>query len=267
MDQEYRREHRKEIGSVLLPFLSTRQDNHECFEYLIIDISSNGLKISIPKWLVGKDRLEKDDLINLHIPFRLQDETYNQGKVAWIKWDDKTQGQVCGIHIEHRMPFYETIYISLETSQIVVTLKDFNSIEDALLKILKDMGLLKKGVLIYLNHIIPYFSRITRYSSGDYRNLKNIYLDDIIGRVENNYHVLEKLYQQAQQLQGSKKQLPEYIDLEELRENVESEINLDILKTTFSNDSIMPYLDAIKVLEKKQYLNYNTLVMLYLQSL
>ena len=55
--------------------------------------------------------------------------------------------------------------------------------------------------------------------------------------------------------------------MEDLREIIESEIYIEIIKITFESDAALQYLLAIKELEKKLYYNYNTIVMIYIQSL
>ncbi|MBF0396229.1 MAG: PilZ domain-containing protein [Desulfobacterales bacterium] len=263
-----RKETRRSIESIVLPFLGTREIDHEPFQFLIMDISATGIKIAIPKWLVGRDRLKNDDIINLHIPFRLDKATYNQGKVVWKRSDDTISGELYGIHMENRVFFYDPISILLKTSEIDIDFQDFDSLEGLFIKIIKDISLLKKGVFIYLNHLVPYFSRISSYSNKEeYSALKKIFLDDIISKVKNNYENLYSLYKKAKEKHSLIEEIPQNIDLEELREMVESEINIDVLKTAFESDAVIPYLNAIKQLEKKQYDNYNTVVMLYIKAL
>ena len=57
------------------------------------------------------------------------------------------------------------------------------------------------------------------------------------------------------------------VDLEKLRAATEGEIENDLFKATFSTPVIKPYIDAIRLLENKLYLNYNTLVLLYAEGL
>ncbi|MBF0227197.1 MAG: PilZ domain-containing protein [Desulfobacterales bacterium] len=266
LSENKRIEPRTPITSILLPFIGTKDEDHELFQFIIMDMSKEGLKITIPKWLVGRDRLEKNALINLHIPFELNQTIYHQGKIVWERWDDDVKGQICGIHMEKKRPLYDPIYISLETSDIGIDFKDFSSIENVFIKLFKDICLAKKGSLIYLNHLVPYFSRITSYSTKEYPELKHLYLDDIIQRTKQNHLKLETLYEKAKAI-PSLSDIPQYIDLEELRDLIESEINMDVFKAMFDTTAIIPYLEAIKTLEKKQYSNYNMVVMLYIKSL
>lgn len=262
-----RREIRRSIQSIVLPFLGTREIDHEPFQFLIIDISESGLKIAVPRWLVGRDILKQGELINTHIPFRLGAAEYKHGRVMWKKYDDTVPGDTYGIYMENRISPYDPVYISLETLKIDIDFQEFDSLEDISIKLIKDMYLLKKGILVYLKHLLPYFTRITEYRGEEYKQLKDIFLSDIIKRVGQNHETLFALYEETRKICCSLNNISKSIDLEELRELVESEINIEILKSTFESRSILPYLNAIKLLEQKQYANYNMIVMLYLKEL
>lgn len=188
--QERRLDPRIPLDSVLLPFLGSREEDQVCFQYLPLDVSLHGLKIAIPHWLVKRERLQEGDLINLNVPFELAGKTFHQGKIVWTRWDEAMQAQVSGIFLRKEMPPNYPIYFSLETSRVIFASLEV-SIDDLLARVLKDSMLLKKGVAIYFNHLIPYFSRITRYPASDYPALKEIFLDDIKNKVIYHQHKLE----------------------------------------------------------------------------
>jgi len=265
--KETRREQRISIESVNLPLLGTRDEDHSPFQYLITDISSHGVGIAIPKWLVKRERLCEEEVINLHVPFRIQNNTYFQGRVVWTRWDEDLQAQRCGLHIEGRKANEQPVFIGLDTFRIGMDLCDCASIEHLLLKTIKDSVLLKKGVLIYLNHLIPYFSRISNYPSKSYSQLKELILEDLTKQVEDHRQKLQELQLEIETHADFQSDLAKYLELEPLREMMESEIHMGILETTFESNYAMQYLYAIKALEKKLYSNYNTLVLLYIQSL
>ena len=265
--QESRREERFTIDSIVLPFVGSREEDHVCFEYLPLDISHHGLKIAIPKWLVSRERMAKDSSVNMHVPFKLNDEVFSRGKIVWAQWDDAMQAQLCGIYMEKKTPAYYPIFISIATKEIAIDLQDFSSKEDLLIRVLKDSFLLKKGVLIYLKHLVSYFSRITKYPTKEYPQLKTFLFDDIMDRVKRNQGKLESLYERMTMDVRHQKNIAVHLDLEELRSFMESEIHVDLLKITFQTDKILPYLNAVKELEKKLYYNYNTIVMIYIRSL
>ena len=57
------------------------------------------------------------------------------------------------------------------------------------------------------------------------------------------------------------------IDLEELRRTMEPEIYIELFDLALGPETSSMYLDSIKALENRLYANYNTMVMLYIQSL
>ncbi|MDY0039734.1 MAG: hypothetical protein RBS57_05435 [Desulforhabdus sp.] len=264
---EKRSEPRYPIDSINLPFIGSREADHHSFQYLLSDMSLHGAQITIPKWLVGRERLQEEDIINFHVPFRISKDTYDQGKVAWKRWDSAIDGQVCGARMINKAPLHYPVYIRMEAYEIGIDLTQFETVENLLVRVVKDSGLLKRGVFIYLRHLIPYFSRISDFSSDDYRALKSMLLDDVLVRVERNQEWLQNFQQDILATPGYQVDIARHLDLEELREVMESEIYFELFRNVFSTSSALPYLEAIKELEKRLYANYNTIVMIYLQSL
>lgn len=250
---ETRKETRKRLESITLPFLGSREKDHQCFEYLIVDVSKSGMSIAIPRWVISREKMNTGDIINLHLPFKLEDNFYEKGMVMWTRWDDVIEAEVCGIK-------------SCSADMCQYLNPDMPETELALRSI-KDSVLAKKGVLIYLNHLIPYFSKTTQYIDKDYTSLSDIFLEDIARQVDEHAKRLEQVYEKLKKEMDSIKDLPRLIDLEELRTLIESEIYIEIFKITFSDEHIMPYLNAIKKLENNIYSNYNTIVMVYLKTL
>ena len=89
---------------------------------------------------------------------------------------------------------------------------------------IKDTAFLKKGVEIYLGHLIPFFSRISKYPPRDYPGLKESLLEDVHGRIREHFDQLEGLYARIREETPSQSDIARFIDLEELRAMVESEI-------------------------------------------
>lgn len=263
-----RHEQRITIDSLIFPFLGSRAEDHAFFQYLPIDISSHGLQIIIPKWVVNRERLRKEDRINLHVPFRLDGEVFNEGIIAWTRWDDEVGGQRCGVTMVQKVPAHYPLYIDLGAGPgIGLDLQGFDSADMLLLQLIHDAILLKKGVRIYLKHLVSYFSRIAEVSADDYRQLKVLLFKEMDDRVKANQASIEALYEQVRDKENLHKEMARFVDLEELRGIMESEIAVDVLRSALASEAAMPLLNAIKILEKKQYANYNAIVMLYIQSL
>lgn len=267
MGQEQRIENRLAIDSIMMPFIGSRESDHSSFQYFLHDTSAKGAGITMPRWLTERQLLHQDDLINLHLPFRRDRKTYDQGPVAWERWSDEEQAQVVGVSLSNPTPLYYPVFIELEQSAVAIDLTDFDALEDLVIKVIKDSALLKKGVEIYLGHLKPFFSRIGDRSNQDYTFLRTFLLDDAETRVKANKDRLFQLLDTLRRDARGADPLAAITDLEELRLVVESELDADLLGLALDAESVAPYIEAIKALEKKLYCNYNTIVMLYIQGL
>jgi hypothetical protein len=264
---ERRSEKRFDIGSINLPFLGTREEDHSCFQYIIVDMSRGGIKFVVPNWVVNREKIQKDDVINFHLPLHIKDNYYNQSVILWTKWDEALQGEVCGARLSSiERPQYPA-FISIEPASISVNLDYFDKDGNLLCNVIKDAAFLKKGIDIYLEHLIIFFSRISGYPQEEYPQLRESLLVDIHNRVKEHCAQLEELYEKIRNKTILQPEVAKYIDLEELRSIIESEIYIEIFRIAFSNESVMSYLNAIKNLEKRLYSNYNTVVLLYIHSL
>ncbi len=265
--KDRRKERRLDISSVNLPFLGTRGEDHSSFQYLIMDLSRSGIGFAIPNWVVSREGIRTGDTVNFHLPINIEEHYYNQGVILWTKWDDAIGSETCGALLGSRgRPSYP-VSISIESGSVSVDLEEFEVRDSLLCRVIKDTAFLKKGVDIYLGHLIPFFSRISRYPSKEYPQLKDFLLSDVKMRVREHCDQLEALYMKTRQETPAQTDIARFIDLEELRAMVESEIYIEIFKAAFSDESVVPYLNAIKDLEKRLYFNYNTIVMLYVHSL
>lgn len=264
---ERRNEKRFDIGSINLPFLGTREEDHSCFQYIIVDMSRGGIRFVVPNWVVNREKIKKDDVINFHLPLHIKDNYYNQSVILWTKWDEALQGEICGARLGSiEKPQYPA-FISIEPSSISVSLDYFDKDGNLLCNVIKDTAFLKRGVDIYLEHLITFFSRISGYPQEEYPQLKESLLVDIHNKVKEHCRQLEELYERIKNKTILQSETAKYIDLEELRTIIESEIYIEIFRIAFSNESVMSYLNAIKNLEKRLYSNYNTVVLLYIHSL
>ncbi len=260
---EQRRELRLPVDSLVMPFLGSLESNHQSFQYVILDISVHGARISLPNWVISRERLLAGETVNLHLPFRLGREVFDQGVVAWNRWDEALQAQSCGLRLLQAAPHFQTVFFDLSGDQVTLDLQNFASPQGLATRVLKDSHLLKRGILIYLNHLIPYFSRVGDYPRQDFQALKQVFLVDLQAQVRGHQQRLEALYRQL--VAGEKDEEEVLLDLETLRGLSESELPQEILATTFTSPLAAQQIAAIKTLETRLYANYNTLVMLYLR--
>ena len=263
----HRREERQSLDSLILPFMGSREPDQGDFEYILYDISTSGVGISMPKWLVSRESLKRGDIINLNLPFKRESRFYTRGVVMWTKWDEENEAQVCGIRMDSIAPMpYYPIFISLSSGGLMLDLKDFELPDNILQTLLKDAYLIKRGILIYFKHLIPFFSRITDHSREEFVNLDESFLSDIQNQIKRKADALLEIYDTSTAEKWNNMDFSSKVDIGNLRILMETAVQRDLLMTVFDRNSVRPYLDAIHELEKKQNNTYNTLVMLYIRS-
>lgn len=259
------------------PFLGTL--DWEPFEYMLLSIDSSTAEIALLPWFRNRRQLHLGDKVDLHLPsFFYQKNTLNQGAIISANQNNEIQGKV----------YHVSLVESDEATQapsehFKEQLSETTPLIELLTKYIKDSLLLKAGVRVYFKHLIPYFSRISNYSSTTFSKLENVFLRDIEKRIIDSESKLENIYQMAKQKITKREEIPVFIDLDELREIIESEISLSIFNVTFSKNKtasildlstmtqpqygILMYINAIKILEKRLFFNYNTIVTIYSKSL
>ncbi len=255
------------IDSVSLPFLGSRLGDQACFEYLLQDIEGGRVSLLIPRWVVNRERLKEGDTVQLNLPFEVDGRFLGRGRVVKTGWNEGLQSQECSLGLDEEPQMPPGFRFSLRGSGGRIDLKDFSPPEGILRQTLKDGILLKRGILIYLNHLIPYFSRISELPSEAYRQLRDYLFEDIRVRIGQNKARLEELFQRLSNTCCPQESIPEFIDLEELRTAMESEIHSALFEITFDNALITEYILAIKELENRLYYSYNTIVMLFIKYL
>lgn len=258
------------LSAVNLPLLGSRLAPHSAFQYLLQSVDGTGAVFSCPGWLVRREHFRIGDRVDFHFPFRTADGWHRQhGEIVEATVDAEQSGQVCRALFRERQPLHHPVYAVLDTGEIA-----FRSLEDEdvpraelLARLLKDCMLQKRGVSVYFKHLVPLFSRITLFPVEDYGALRAMLLEDVRRRIESNIAAFEAWHRQAAEGALTPASLSRDLDLEKLRAATEGEIENDLFEATFSTPVIKPYIDAIRLLENKLYLNYNTLVLLYAEGL
>lgn len=264
--QDKRYERRADISSIVLPFLGSREDDFTPFQYILGDLSLHGAMILIPRWLSRRERLRMGDEVDFHAPFRFAGETYTSGRIVWERWNTELDAQACGVSFARIMPALYPVAISFDDRQLDIDLTEFNTPEGLWLLVLKDAILLKRGIHIYLKHLAPYLSRISGLDKEQYALLRSFLLDDAAFMVKRNQQRLENVREEMSRIMSSQADLASYLNMEDLLEAFEPEIPADVFSLAFHDEAVTPYLRSIKMLEKKLYANYNTLMMLYIHS-
>ena len=161
-------------------------------------------------------------------------------------------------------PLHTPAYMRLGSGEVHLDLPQGLEAHQLVIKIIKDMTLLKKGMLIYLDHLVSYFSRVTHVSRQDYSLLRDFLFEEAKSQLLINYSQLREIHGRLAEKLTDDSEIGASLVLEEIRPLIESELYADLFRTALDSPAVDPYLDAIKELEKKLYSGYNTLAMIYL---
>lgn len=241
------------------PFLGSRENGQPGFAYLLRDVSASGVGLIVPPQ-PGMVPLEIGELVNFHLPFQLNKQFYNQGV---IRWQEKVpKGQMCGARLEKRVPLRYPIYVAFETGEIRFVTEEFGivSLEDLTRRILEDAYYFKRGVAIYLEHLVPYFERHSLQ-----RKAKGLPADEnVVPRVRAQIAQHIEIIDNLRALNRTAKQaFPNSADLETLRSAVDFESSLTELSERFDATTVQPYLRSVQLLKHQLFSNFNTLVLVH----
>jgi hypothetical protein len=253
----------------IFPFLGSLSDG-ETFEYLYTKGKDQKITIGIYDWFVNRVKLHLHGCVDLHMPVFSE-------KIIISK---SSLGRVTKITEEKEGVLYEVTLSENQERQIPQISKIFKNekeILDYLKFLIKDTIILKQGVIVYLNHLIPYFSRTSAIEDQIYQKLEEQFLRDIESHVKKNESRLQHLLDEIEKLKNLT-EIPVYLNLEEIREIFESEISLTLFNVVFGENvkkstlfkntasyGIVNYINAIKNLEKRLYVNYNLIVLIYIK--
>ena len=279
-------------GALRFPFLGTRREG-EPFQYLLMDLSPARGDIAIFKWMVNRTALNLGERVDLHLPWNLvtaseyESKDYSIGTIISIGIEDsygelhyEVMMQDSPSHMTGENPIQQ--FIQNETTDQ----EDIASF----LRLIKHSIILKQGLVIYLNHFSPYFSRLVDYPNKDYQELKNVIFKEIIERIQSNIDKLNELFFFFKENVKKFDDVSIYLNLEEFREMMESEIDFDLFliaftakmnkkdfldlldtieerKIDYREEFYVHYLLTLKKLEKRLYVNYNQVVLIYMKSL
>ncbi len=268
---------------VKFPFLGTKHDG-DPFSYILLSIENNVATIVICNWFLNRNKLELQEAVNLFIPnpkFTFEEQLL--GKVLEVSKNEQAHHVLYKIALQTESSEHSAMLPAIKILTDFV--EKHSELPELLLKLLKDCLFLKKGIRIYLKHLSAYFSRISNYSRKEYVRFKTMILDDIRKRIDENCQKLESLYNRLSMDLNDIHSVYMAIDLEELREYVESEISSALFDIAFGENILDPagenrpelrdrlrtnqyqaYIDAVKTLEGRLYFSYNYIVSIYAKA-
>lgn len=255
------------VDSINLPLLGSREEDYICFQYLIREISATRAEVLIPRWVAHREFLRPGDLIDFHMTFRIENAAYEKGRIEETRWSDADDAQIGLALLEPAKLEMALVTLACQEScYFVETAAGADAVKE-LLDVIKKTILLKKGIIIYLDRLIPYFSRMSDFPAAEYTQLREFFLADIQQQVLNNQTHLESMIERLKVELREPRDIPRAFDLEEIRSLIESEISIDLFRITFDNEKVTAYMRSIKELEKKLYTQYNYTVLLYIRAL
>lgn len=242
--------------STSLPLLGTKASG-EPFSYLLLSISKNGAEIAICDWLVHRARLFPGEAIELFFSpnFAHHEDAYTPASVESATRDEALSA------MKYKLVFNPSLVTSANTNFLIE-----KEPQQQILQLLKDSIYLKRGIIIYLKHLAPYFSRISTFNKNEYSQLREVLFEDIQANTRKNEVRLQNLFNSIKE-SSENSNIYYHLNLEDLRACMESEISYDLLEGAFKGmvykNSCHVYLGGIKALEKRLYLNYNKIVTIY----
>ena len=255
------------VDTINLPFLGTREDDHVTFQYLLQAVEGPQVQFLIPRWVANREVLQPGHRVDFHMTLDRAGQFFDKGRVTKVQWDQRLGGQRCFVHLEPSSAGPAPVTLACYETCLFVGTEAPGEPTDKLQETLQETILLKKGVAIYLDRLIPYYARVSGYPAQDYPLLRQSFLEEIAHRVRSNQGRIEGILTRVRREVLSLGDIPKVVDLEELRDAVESELSLDLFRITFDNQQTTDYILAIKDLERRLYAHYNTVVLLYIQAL
>lgn len=264
--QETRREPRISYKALSLPFLGVLMPEHINFQFLLINASNNGIQIAIPNWVVAWDEFSDQDEVKLCMPLSFGNNLLEICKVCWKKIDPETHEQFLGL-AQQKMEAKSPLFVLNNDGMIAFADTPVPIQSNALIfKLIKDACFLKRGVEIYLEHFLPYFSRITK-DALHFNELREFILEDALKLVKHNITKLDSMLETIKTAMENNEDLTSVFDIDVLQEIFQSEVHHGLFQVAFANEMLLNYVEEIKKLESRLFQNYNSLVILHLMAL
>lgn len=257
------------VDLVNLPFLGARTDTHALFQYLLTGGAGDTVDFAVPGWVALREHLTPGAKITFHLPFRARQDFFDEGEIVSVRADSEQGGQAATARLTHRSPLRYPVYADPASGAVVFRDSEGTVAEPLALAraLLRDCELGKQGVRVYFKHLVPLFSRITLFPTREYAQLRTVLLEEIRGKIEANAAAFARWGANIGAENFQANDLPSVLDLEALRAATEPEINNELFDAVFATDTITQYLNAIRLIESRLCLNYNTLVLLYSAAL
>lgn len=237
-------------------FLGTRDDGDDCFEFRIRDLSPEHVGILITK---GERReFEVGHGVHVFLPFQINDYFFDHGPIRWTSEDQS--GLKCCILLNRRAPLYFPVYLEYSATEVVLG----KSVDHVALfkKLAKDSYYLKRGKLIYYDHLEPYFQRVSSVRGREQKQKGEEFFTRIRAQVQEAVDALDELRKIAAAPGFDPFAADNGWDATKYRNAMRAKFNPTEFITVFKARDVLVYLESMRQLDHRLYVNHNTLVLL-----
>ncbi len=247
-----------------IPFIGARISDLAHFEYILMDLEFPFVNIALPHWLTNTERLRKGEEILLNFELIFENLCYSAGTIESVTRHEKLEAELIKVRLAE--PEYSNLPLRLNTPSMVFSVKQSENISIQLLfgQLLKDSIILKRGLDIYLQHLIPLFSRTGGKDETEFYSLRESYLNDLVLNLNNSILRLEEFRNNL--LQFPPEHFNSLLPLSEIESvfmDLQTALPFEFFEIAFENRLISEYVSSIKSLERRLFANYNALAVLF----
>lgn len=235
-------------------FLGTREDGEDCFDFRLRDISSQGIGVFIAD---GEHKpFEVGDQVRVFLPFHVNEHYFDYGPIAWTKQCD---GELqCGVHLNRRASLYFPVYLEYEGGVVAGESENFPAL---FRRLAKDSYYLKRGKLIHFEHLAPYFEKLGGEVGKDGLSGADFFAQSL-ERVKMAVAALCELQELVTTPDFDPFSSSSGWDADKFRDAIRSKFNPNVFIPVFDTRDAYVYLESIRRLDHRLYINHNTLVLL-----
>lgn len=239
------------------PFLGRFEPDYETFHYYFYDAAENTVIIWVPLEEAFYIPLNPGTILHLHLYVPIRGTHVDWGEIIQIDSMDKQQGFLFkvqigpGSQLEKSPPLDAWTHLLQRRS------------EKKALDLIKHLWIVKKGILVYTQHLSIYFSRTVGYYFGRYSEFALFFFDDILKKLDQKLNQIASVYGTLKGLNSEEERIHQ-LDFDWLMEFAQSEILVSVLDqalVSVPNHFHKSYMDSIKQLEGQLFFGFNQLVL------
>ncbi len=249
-----------------LPMLGTL-DNEQVFDYFILKLTSQSALIAIqPAAALISDT---GNSVQLHL-----DEYFSLGPNRFLGTLSVVSSQTSLYKVKFAKPLPGHFMFQQNEKSVSET-----RVIQEMIATCKKLLLIKEGINVYMQHLIPFFSRLLNKPQHEYGEIREAFLGKMHDRIKRDIDVLQNTYRECA-ASAKTAEFFQCLDLDLLREACKSELDLFLLRSSCNRvadlhtilkgteesltyRSYQMYLQSVKKLESNLYMNYNKIVLSY----